>query len=105
VVYHRLLQGEHLSVRKVVSARAFFTDALCYCLQLGLASQLKVTPANEVRKSEYHQKLKEIEREKTLIEWPKNADQLPVVSWEECEFVSGQSRPSPLMLTDRWDTG
>jgi hypothetical protein len=50
-----------------------------------LASQLKLTPANEVRMSEYHQKLKEIEREKSEIKWPKNADELPVVSWEECE--------------------
>jgi hypothetical protein len=55
--------------------------------QLGLASNLKLTPQNEVRKSEFYKKLSDIEKEKSTIVWPKDSDALPVVTWEECAYL------------------
>jgi len=49
----------------------------------GLASHLKTFPDNEVRKGRYNMELKRLQDIAKEIKWPKNNDDLPVVSWEE----------------------
>ncbi|GAA6024971.1 hypothetical protein JCM10207_008122 [Rhodosporidiobolus poonsookiae] len=59
----------------------------CYCL--GLASQLKTFPDNDIRRGQYAMKLKELAREADEITWPKTSNHLPVLTWddfqEECK--------------------
>ncbi|CAE7158894.1 unnamed protein product [Rhizoctonia solani] len=50
---------------------------------LGLASQLKVFPDNEVKKGQMTMELKKIKARADKIEWPKTSNDLPVISWEE----------------------
>ncbi|CAE6477416.1 unnamed protein product [Rhizoctonia solani] len=51
--------------------------------RLGLASQLKVFPDNEVKKGQMTMELKKIKARADKIEWPKTSNDLPVISWEE----------------------
>ncbi|KAI5481749.1 hypothetical protein MNV49_000026 [Pseudohyphozyma bogoriensis] len=53
------------------------------CYKLGLASQLKVFPDNEIKKGQYAMKLKELAKESKTIEWPKDSNHLPVLTWDE----------------------
>ncbi|GAA5919031.1 hypothetical protein JCM6882_009685 [Rhodosporidiobolus microsporus] len=51
--------------------------------KLGLASQLKTFPDNDIRRGEYAMKLKKIAREANEITWPKSSNHLPVLTWDE----------------------
>ncbi|GAA5977379.1 hypothetical protein JCM10908_004958 [Rhodotorula pacifica] len=52
---------------------------------LGLATQLKTFPDNEVRRGQYAMKLKAISREAEEISWPKDSNHLPVLTWDDFE--------------------
>lgn len=50
---------------------------------LGLASQLKTFPDNEIRRGQYAMKLKAVAKEADEIRWPKDSNHLPVLTWDE----------------------
>ncbi|CAH7674394.1 hypothetical protein BY996DRAFT_4576036 [Phakopsora pachyrhizi] len=50
---------------------------------LGLASELKVFPDNEVRKGQYSMKLKRLQNDFKDVKWPKSSNDLPILTWEE----------------------
>jgi hypothetical protein len=56
------------------------------CSKLGLANQLKTFPSNEIRKGELTMKMKKLKKEQDNLAWHKEATDLPVVSWEQCEY-------------------
>ncbi|KAJ1301935.1 hypothetical protein OPQ81_000774 [Rhizoctonia solani] len=58
--------------------------------RLGLASQLKVFPDNEVKKGQMTMELKSIKARADKIEWPKTSNDLPVISWEEFQAHAKQ---------------
>lgn len=49
----------------------------------GMAFNLKQFPDNEVRKGMYNMELKRLEQKGAAIVWAKNADDLPILSWEQ----------------------
>lgn len=55
---------------------------------LGLASQLKTFPENEIKKGMYAMKLKVIQRETEAIAWPSSSDALPILTWDEFQEQS-----------------
>lgn len=56
------------------------------CAALGLASQLHTFPENEINKGELTMKLKKLKKFQDAIRWPVQLADLPVVSWESCEY-------------------
>lgn len=50
---------------------------------LGLASELKTFPDNEVRKGALNMKLKALNKERETIAWAKDSNDLPVLTWDE----------------------
>lgn len=57
--------------------------------QLGLASQLKTFPDNEVQKGILTMQLKKMHEMQDRLVWPESTAHLPVVTYEECEcFVA-----------------
>ncbi|PLW27074.1 hypothetical protein PCASD_21236 [Puccinia coronata f. sp. avenae] len=50
---------------------------------LGFASELKTFPDNEVRKGQYNMKLKELKRDFKDVKWPKDSNDLPILSWDK----------------------
>ncbi len=61
------------------------------CKQIGLASQLKKFPDNEVKKGVLTMQLKKLRETQDNLAWPSDHNDLPVVSWDTCtlpEFVS-----------------
>jgi stearoyl-CoA desaturase (delta-9 desaturase) len=56
------------------------------CSALGLASDLKVFPDNEVRKGQFAMQLKKLHQEQSQIEWPTDSHDLPVINWQRCEY-------------------
>ncbi|GAA6054310.1 hypothetical protein NBRC10513_006452 [Rhodotorula toruloides] len=60
------------------------TKCFIYAMsKLGLASQLKTFPDNEIKKGQYAMTLKAVAREAENIEWPKSSNHLPVLTWDE----------------------
>ena len=59
------------------------------CARLRLASNLRVFPANEIRKGALSMRLKRLKRDQDAIHWPPQVDELPVVSWESCKYFKG----------------
>ena len=56
-----------------------------FAYKLGLASQLKVFPDNEIKKGQFAMSLKKLQRAaKDQIVWPTSSNDLPVLSWDEC---------------------
>ena len=56
------------------------------CGVLGLASNLRVFPENEISKGELAMQLKKLKKVQDNIRWPIQVDDLPIVSWEKCEL-------------------
>ena len=56
------------------------------CGVLGLASNLRVFPENEINKGELAMQLKKLKKVQDNIRWPIQVDDLPIVSWEKCEL-------------------
>ncbi|KAI8984934.1 fatty acid desaturase-domain-containing protein [Trametes punicea] len=52
------------------------------CAVIGLASNLRVFPDNEIRKGELTMELKKLKIVQDRIQWPAKIEELPVVSWE-----------------------
>ncbi|TBU50571.1 hypothetical protein BD309DRAFT_1040357 [Dichomitus squalens] len=53
------------------------------CGALGLASNLRVFPENEISKGELAMQLKKLKKVQEEIRWPIQVDDLPIVSWEK----------------------
>jgi stearoyl-CoA desaturase (delta-9 desaturase) len=58
------------------------------CYQLGLASQLKVFPDNEIKKGQLAMRLKKLQSAAKEIVWPMTSNDLPVLTWDEFEEAS-----------------
>jgi len=63
--------------------------------KLGLASHLKAFPENEVKKGQLTMELKKLKSKSDKIEWPKDSNDLPVVSWDAFQE---QAKTRPLVL-------
>ncbi|POW11738.1 hypothetical protein PSTT_04994 [Puccinia striiformis] len=50
---------------------------------LGLASELKTFPDNEIRKGQYGMKLKELQQDFKDVKWPTSSNDLPILTWEQ----------------------
>ena len=59
------------------------------CAAFGLASNLRVFPANEIGKSELAMQLKRLKGVQDAIHRPAQVADLPVVGWESCEYPFG----------------
>lgn len=55
------------------------------CKFLGLASNLRVFPSNEIAKGALTMKLKHLKQVQESITWPRAIEELPIVTWEDCE--------------------
>jgi len=53
------------------------------CNKLGLAYGLKTFPENEVNKGMYNMQLKKLEKQGAAVVWPKDSNDLPVLTWEQ----------------------
>lgn len=62
------------------------------CQRLGLASHLKTFPDNEVRKGQLTMQLKRLREVQDTITWASEVNDLPVISWESCAFISSSTR-------------
>ncbi|GAA5980587.1 hypothetical protein JCM5350_004357 [Sporobolomyces pararoseus] len=51
--------------------------------KLGLASQLKTFPDNEIRTGQLAMQMKKISKEAEEINWPTSSNHLPVLTWDE----------------------
>ncbi|KAM0748736.1 putative stearoyl-CoA 9-desaturase [Meredithblackwellia eburnea MCA 4105] len=60
--------------------------------KLGLASQLKVFPDNEIKKGQFAMKLKTLQQASKKITWPTDSNDLPVLTWDEFQEAS-KDRP------------
>lgn len=60
---------------------------IALCSQIGLASNLRMFPNNEILKSALTMQLKSLKRTQDSVSWPLPVEELPVVSWETCEDV------------------
>ncbi|KAH8927777.1 putative stearoyl-CoA desaturase [Atractiella rhizophila] len=58
------------------------------CSLVGLASELKTFPRNEINKGVYGMKLKELNKFGKTIQWPKTSDDLPALTWDEFKEAS-----------------
>jgi stearoyl-CoA desaturase (Delta-9 desaturase) len=59
---------------------------IALCSKIGLASHLRVFPSNEIAKGQLAMKLKDLKQLQDSIKWPTSVDNLPVVTWETCQF-------------------
>lgn len=84
------------------------------CKFLGLASNLRVFPSNEIAKGALTMKLKHLKQVQESIKWPQAIEELPIVTWESCESkvrvhrskfelctVQEESKTRPLLLVCR----
>lgn len=62
-----------------------------FCSFFGLASHLKTFPDNEIKKGVYTMKLKALNKEAKEIAWPKDSNDLPIVSWDEFQKLHKSS--------------
>ncbi|ORY77210.1 putative stearoyl-CoA 9-desaturase [Leucosporidium creatinivorum] len=58
------------------------------CYLLGLASQLKTFPDNEIKQGQFAMKLKALSNISGDIKWPTSSNHLPVLTWEEFQEAS-----------------
>ena len=71
---------------------------IALCAAVGLANNLKKFPSNEIAKGRLAMKLKELKEVQDGLNWPPNAEDLPVVSWETCKFISMKLIVGTLMV-------
>ncbi|KAJ7318839.1 hypothetical protein DFH08DRAFT_658382, partial [Mycena albidolilacea] len=62
---------------------------------LGLASNLRVFPSNEIAKGALTMKLKYVKQVQESITWPQAIEELPIVTWEDFQE---ESKTHPLLL-------
>jgi len=58
---------------------------IALCATVGLADNLNRFPSNEIAKGRLGMELKELKKLQDGLEWPLEAEDLPIVSWESCE--------------------
>lgn len=58
-----------------------------FCKLFGLASELKTFPDNEIKKGIYNQQVKKLREVKKTIKWPQDSNDLPILTWEQCESL------------------
>ncbi|KAJ7750425.1 delta 9-fatty acid desaturase protein [Mycena maculata] len=68
---------------------------IALCKHLGLASNLRVFPSNEIAKGALTMKLKDLKRVQESLVWPPAIDDLPIVTWESFQE---ESKTRPLIL-------
>ncbi|KAF7377634.1 Acyl-CoA desaturase [Mycena sanguinolenta] len=68
---------------------------IAVCKFLGLASNLRVFPSNEIEKGSLTMQLKHLKQVQDSIVWPKAVDELPIVTWENFQK---ESKSRPLIL-------
>ncbi|KAF9465895.1 delta 9-fatty acid desaturase protein [Collybia nuda] len=61
---------------------------IAICNKIGLASQLRVFPTNEIVKGALTMKLKELKRLQDSLKWPSQPEELPIVPWETYQVES-----------------
>jgi len=61
---------------------------IAMCAKLGIASQLRVFPSNEISKGRLAMTLKELKHFQDSLDWPAPVETLPVVSWTTCTLNS-----------------
>ncbi|CAF3208281.1 unnamed protein product [Rotaria sp. Silwood2] len=66
--------------------------------KLGLAYNLKRFPDNEIRKGEYAMKRKALDKFGQIIIWPKDEEELPVISFEEYQDLASKDTGRVLIL-------
>jgi len=66
--------------------------------KLGLASELKTFPDNEVRKGQYTQALRKLEEMRSEIAWPKDSNHLPILNWDQFQAQHKQSGRNLVVL-------
>jgi stearoyl-CoA desaturase (delta-9 desaturase) len=49
---------------------------------VGLTTQLRRFPTNQIHKSAFSMRLKALKREQDSLQWPASTDNLPIISWE-----------------------
>jgi stearoyl-CoA desaturase (delta-9 desaturase) len=69
---------------------------IALCRMLGLATNLRVFPSNEIKKGALSMQLKKLHKLQGSLKWPELVGVLPTVSWETC--MSGNSERLELML-------
>lgn len=60
--------------------------------KIGLASNLKIFPDNEVRKGRLAMQLREAHKQARQLEWARAAEELPVLTWDDFE-TEAKTRP------------
>lgn len=80
---------------------------IAICNKIGLASQLRVFPTNEIVKGALTMKLKEMKRLQDSLKWPSQPEELPIVPWETCKrhsifFISA---PNGQLISSGWVEG
>ncbi|KAJ7705420.1 delta 9-fatty acid desaturase protein [Mycena rosella] len=68
---------------------------IALCKYLGLASNLRVFPSNEIAKGALTMKLKHLKQVQESLVWPPTVEDLPVVTWESFQQ---ESKTRPLIL-------
>jgi len=68
---------------------------IAVCKLLGLTSNLRVFPSNEIAKGALTMKLKHLKQIQDSIAWPPTIEHLPVVTWENFQE---ESKTRPLIL-------
>jgi stearoyl-CoA desaturase (Delta-9 desaturase) len=88
---------------------------IAFCSFFGLAYQLKKFPENEINKGKYAMQLKKLDSKlnnqksnahvanstgvdfKSSIQWPRDSNDLPILSWDECKTNSLSRYPTKLI--------
>ncbi len=65
---------------------------------IGLASNLKEFPQNEIQKSQYTMAQKALDQFRQIITWPKENCDLPIISYEEYQKLSKENDGRALVL-------
>lgn len=55
--------------------------------KLGLASQLKTFPDNEIKAGQLATRINALAKLSDEIQWPKRSNDLPVLTWDQCEAL------------------
>ncbi|KAK7050473.1 acyl-CoA desaturase [Favolaschia claudopus] len=68
---------------------------IAVCKLLGLASNLRVFPSNEIAKGALTMQLRHLKKVQDSIIWPREVEQLPIVTWDNFQE---ESKLRPLIL-------
>jgi len=65
---------------------------IALCRMLGLATNLRVFPSNEIKKGALSMQLKKLHKLQDSLKWPESVDVIPTISWETLKFKQSQKR-------------